>query len=140
MHVMPQIRNTHKVSSFVSRRFVLDFDQTANSHCQGAFNYGVLILNERTNDFTRLVQIDRQIRHPEWSISRQHLNHDVLVLKLATPLSSTDVAKPIANLNDSNTYPNRNQSLRAYGFGLTEDKAVVRSDSSACANSLPFMF
>lgn len=42
-------------------------------------------------------------------------------MRLATPLSSTDVAKPIA-INGDNNYPSASQTLRAYGFGLTEDQ------------------
>ena len=91
------------------------------AHCQGAFNHGVQILDPETNDFTRLVPIDRQIRHPDWAINRQKLNYDVLVMKLTTPLSSTDVAKPIA-LNADDNFPAETQTLVAYGFGITEDQ------------------
>lgn len=95
----------------------------ANSHCQGAFNHGALILDPNTNDFTRLVPIDRQVRHPGWSISRQQLNYDVLVMRLATPLSSDDVAKPIP-INKDSFYPSKMQPLRAYGYGVTEAHVV----------------
>jgi len=93
------------------------------AHCQGAFNSGALILDPNTNDYTRLVPIDRQIRHPGWSISRQQLNHDVLVMRLETPLSTTDVAKPIP-INKNANYPSNSQALKAYGFGLTENEVV----------------
>lgn len=91
------------------------------AHCQGAFNHGVQILDPDTNDFTRLVPIDRQIRHPDWAINRQKLNYDVLIMRLQTPLSSTDVAKPI-RVNGDENYPAETQTLRAYGFGITEDE------------------
>ena len=38
---------------------VLMFTHSWNRHCQGAFNNGVLILDGNTNDFTRLVSIDK---------------------------------------------------------------------------------
>ena len=97
--------------------------KTTNSHCQGAFNNGALILDETTNDYTKQVPIDRQIRHPGWSINRQQLNHDVLVLKLAIPLTDSDAAKPIS-INNSPNFPSNRQALRAYGYGLTENQMV----------------
>ena len=80
-------------------------------------------MDPNTNDFTRLVPIDRQARHPGWSISRQQLNYDVLVMRLATPLTSTDIAKPIP-INTNTNYPSNNQQLKAYGFGVTENEVV----------------
>lgn len=97
--------------------------QTENSHCQGAFNSGALILDRTSNDYTRKVTIDRQKRHPGWSISRQQLNYDVLVMRLATPLSSTDVAEPIP-INSDKNFPSNRQPLKAYGYGLTENNVV----------------
>eukprot|EP00531_Pseudo-nitzschia_arenysensis_P001977 CAMPEP_0116149134 /NCGR_PEP_ID=MMETSP0329-20121206/18761_1 /TAXON_ID=697910 /ORGANISM="Pseudo-nitzschia arenysensis, Strain B593" /LENGTH=541 /DNA_ID=CAMNT_0003645379 /DNA_START=65 /DNA_END=1690 /DNA_ORIENTATION=+ len=93
------------------------------AHCQGAFNSGALVLDPNTNDYTRLAPIDRQVRHPGWSISRQNLNYDVLVMRLATPLSSSDVAQPIS-INKDSFYPSRQQSLMAHGFGMTEDQVM----------------
>lgn len=90
------------------------------AHCQGAFNHGAFILDERSNDFTRKVSIDFQRRHPGWEINRDSLNFDVLLLRLSTPLSSDDVAKPIIINTDSN-YPSNGDVLTAYGFGLTEN-------------------
>ena len=110
-------------SYLLSSDLVSDTFWTANSHCQGAFNSGALILDSKSNDYTRLVPIDRQIRHPEWSISRQQLNYDVLEMRLTTPFASTDVAKPIL-INNNSFYPSNKQLLKAYGFGLTETNAV----------------
>lgn len=93
------------------------------AHCQGAFNSGALILDSNTNDYTLKVPIDRQSRHPGWSISRNKLNYDVLVMRLATPLTDSDAAKPIS-INISPDYPKNRQELKAYGFGLTEDQIV----------------
>jgi len=93
------------------------------AHCQGAFNNGVLVLDENTNDFTRLLPIDHQRRHPEWAINRDSLNFDILLLRLATPLTSTDVAQPI-QINTNSIYPSNGQRLKAYGFGLTEDEII----------------
>ena len=44
-------------------------------------------------------------------------------MRLTTPLASTDVAKPIS-INSNSFYPSKKQSLKAYGFGLTETNAV----------------
>jgi hypothetical protein len=46
-----------------------------------------------------------------------------MVMRLATPLSSTDAAKPIP-INIDDYYPSNKQALKAYGFGLTEDNLV----------------
>jgi len=93
------------------------------AHCQGAFNHGVLVLDEYTNDFTRFLSIDHQRRHPGWEINRESLNFDILLLRLTTPLTSTDVAQPIP-INTNSLYPSNRQRLKAYGFGITEDEIL----------------
>lgn len=93
------------------------------AHCQGAFNNGLLTLDQYTNDYTKVMPIDRQSRHPGWSTTRKKLNYDVLVLRLTTPLSDSDAAKPIP-INTNSYYPTKNQQLKAYGFGLTENQVV----------------
>ena len=65
----------HRAIKPIANRISFD----SRRHCQGAFNNGMLILDKNTNDFTRLVHIDRQVRHPGWSIDMQKLNFDVLV-------------------------------------------------------------
>ncbi|KAL3924038.1 MAG: hypothetical protein SGILL_001287, partial [Bacillariaceae sp.] len=94
------------------------------AHCQGAFNYGIRVLDEATNDYTRQLDVSHQIRHPGWDEDRENLNHDILVLKLATPLSRNDVAQPIPYNTDRN-YPSPGQSVLALGFGLTETQSVA---------------
>ena len=49
------------------------------AHCQGAFNYEVLMYNEEDNDFTRSVDIVEQRRFPDYNIDNSLLNFDVLV-------------------------------------------------------------
>lgn len=106
-----------------SLNFIYDIVETSNSHCQGAFNSGALLLDPNTNDYTRLVPINRQIRHPGWTISRKNLNYDVLVMRLESPLLESDVAQPIL-INKDSFYPSRHQSLMAYGYGVTEDQVA----------------
>ena len=56
------------------------------AHCQGSFNYEVLMYNPDSKDFTRSVQIDQQRRHPNYNIDNSLLNFDVLVRQQPTPL------------------------------------------------------
>ena len=44
-------------------------------------------------------------------------------MRLATPLTSTDVAQPI-QINTNSIYPSNGQRLKAYGFGLTENEII----------------
>jgi trypsin len=93
------------------------------AHCQGGFNYGILVLDSNTGDYDRLVPVSRQIRHPGWDQDRDVLNYDVLVLKLATPLAADDAAQPIPFNTDPN-YPVVGQRVVAMGFGITESNSV----------------
>lgn len=52
------------------------------AHCSGAFNYGALIFDPTTNDFTRMVPVDRQLRHPQWNFDNSMLNFDIMVWML----------------------------------------------------------
>lgn len=49
------------------------------AHCSGGFNYGAIIYDPATNDFTRQVEVDRQLRHPLWNFDNSLLNFDILV-------------------------------------------------------------
>jgi len=93
------------------------------AHCQGAFNHGLQILDESTGDYTKLVPINQQVRHPGWSTNRQNLNYDILVMRLTTPLKSTDAAKTIP-INTNSNSPRNNQQLKALGYGVTETGVV----------------
>jgi hypothetical protein len=49
------------------------------AHCSGAFNYGAILFDPASNDFTRQVDVDRQLRHPLWNFDNSLLNFDILV-------------------------------------------------------------
>jgi Trypsin len=51
------------------------------AHCSGAFNYGALLYDPTSNDFSRTVPVDRQLRHPQWNFDNSKLNFDILVRK-----------------------------------------------------------
>jgi secreted trypsin-like serine protease len=96
------------------------------AHCWSAFHHGVLMYDVNTNDFTRKVPIDRQIRHPKWDFYGDHhgsLNFDFLLLRLATPVAEGDVVKPMSfNSNPNIPTSNGNHStLTVYGYGKTEN-------------------
>ncbi|KAG7347620.1 trypsin [Nitzschia inconspicua] len=93
------------------------------AHCQGAFNYGLLVLNPDSGNYDLPVPVSRQIRHPGWDQDRNNLNYDVLVLKLQTPLAVDDVAQPIPFNTDPN-YPVDGQLVMALGFGVTESNSL----------------
>jgi hypothetical protein len=97
------------------------------AHCQGAFNYGILILDPTTDDYTRSVPVVQQIRHPRWDYIPDNLNFDVLVLKLETPLRSDDVAKPIPYNTDS-AYPVVGDTVTGFGMGLIDNTNYVVAD------------
>eukprot|EP00536_Pseudo-nitzschia_multiseries_P011266 jgi/Psemu1/28360/gm1.28360_g len=87
------------------------------AHCQGSFNYGVLLYDTETNDYTREATIDRQIRYPGFNGMDMH--NDILLLRL-----SADPGLPIATLNSDSSIPaairNNANRLLALGFGNTE--------------------
>ncbi len=80
------------------------------AHCQGAFNYGVLLYDSDTNDYTREATIDLQIRYPDFNGIDTH--NDVLLLRL-----STNPGLPIIKTNSNDLNPTIDDVLKAYGFG-----------------------
>jgi len=82
------------------------------AHCQGAFNYGVFLYDENTNDYTREANIDLQIRFPGFNGIEKH--NDVLLLRL-----SSDPGLPIVKINSDDSLPRKSEVLTAYGFGKT---------------------
>ncbi|KAL3910982.1 MAG: hypothetical protein SGARI_001863, partial [Bacillariaceae sp.] len=99
------------------------------AHCQGAFNYGVLLYDAESNDFSRRATIDKQSRHPLWDFSPSAWNYDVLVMRLSTPIANDDAALPLA-LNQDSDFPAHHDNLLALGFGVTEEEGsskVIRT-------------
>ena len=83
------------------------------AHCQGAFNYGVLLYDPKTNDYTREATVDLQIRYPDFNGIDTH--NDILLLRL-----STDSNLPVLEMNSNNSTPTDDAELKAYGFGKTK--------------------
>jgi secreted trypsin-like serine protease len=90
------------------------------AHCQGAFNYGVLLYDPGTNDYTRRMTIEKQSRHPLWDYNPTAWNYDVLVMRLNLPISSNDAELVPIALNQDDNFPSGDDKLLALGFGVTE--------------------
>ena len=84
------------------------------AHCQGAFNYGVLLYDPDTNDYTREATVDLQIRYPYFN--RKDMHNDLLLLRLSKPI--TDIKPAMMNRDDSMP-THDNNVMKAYGFGKT---------------------
>jgi trypsin len=84
------------------------------AHCQGAFNYGVLLYDPDTNDYTREATVDLQIRYPYFNGKDKH--NDLLLLRLSKP--TTDIKPAMMNRDDSMP-THDNNVMKAYGFGKT---------------------
>lgn len=80
------------------------------AHCQGAFNYGVFLYDEDTNDYTREATIDLQIRYPDFNGIDTH--NDMLLLRL-----ESNPKLPSVKLNSDESKPRNDDLLQAYGFG-----------------------
>ena len=80
------------------------------AHCQGAFNYGVFLYDEETNDYTREATVDLQIRYPEFNGIDTH--NDILLLRL-----KNNPRLPSLKLNSDDSRPRNDDLLQAYGFG-----------------------
>eukprot|EP00934_Nitzschia_sp_Nitz4_P009020 Nitzschia sp. Nitz4//scaffold95_size97785//17380//22751//NITZ4_004656-RA/size97785-augustus-gene-0.104-mRNA-1//-1//CDS//3329560439//9010//frame0 len=85
------------------------------AHCQGAFNFGVNLYSNETNDYTRVSAITEQHRHPRYDYD-YHINFDVLILKLEHPV--TDIVP--ATFNAEPSRPLDDEELTLVGFGRTE--------------------
>ncbi len=119
------------------------------AHCSGGFNYGAILFDPATNDFTREVPVDRQLRHPQWNYDNGMLNFDILVrtfvftcdnhrcslhekanteiqaIRLTTPIASSDSVKPLA-YNTNPGFPSEGQLVKGYGFGRTEEGSIAQ--------------
>ena len=80
------------------------------AHCQGAFNYGVFLYDPNTNDFTREMTIDLQVRYPDFNGIDTH--NDMLLLRLS---SNPDL--PTVEMNSNNSTPSNNDVMTVYGIG-----------------------
>lgn len=87
------------------------------AHCQGAFNYGLFLYDQKTNDYTREATVDLQLRHPDFNGYDKH--NDLMILRL-----SSDPGLPILKMNGNDSIPRQygnddSEIMKAYGFGKT---------------------
>ena len=83
------------------------------AHCHGGFNYGAMTYDNR------YTTVDLQIAHPDYYRNTDLINHDIMVLRLSSPLLDIQPvvlnADPDFPINKGNTV-----LLEGLGFGLTE--------------------
>ncbi len=91
------------------------------AHCQGAFNYGVFLYDQTTNDYTREAKIDLQIRYPDFNGIDTH--NDILLLRLS---SNSDL--PIVEMNSNNSTPTNNDVMTIYGIGKRSATGLASSN------------
>lgn len=86
------------------------------AHCQGYFNYGVLLYSPDDQQFNRKSRIVEQFRHPNFNRHNGNYNFDMLVMRLAEPVY--DIS-PVP-LNQDPNVPSEDQILKAIGYGASE--------------------
>jgi hypothetical protein len=88
------------------------------AHCQGAFNYGLIMIDEEGQEFNRIVEIESQVRYEKYDLyaSIGLTKWDIMIMKLAEPIY--DIV-PIA-WNNNDGVPTDGELLSVIGYGQTE--------------------
>lgn len=116
------------------------------AHCQGAFQYGVLIGALRDNPVAQLQlspqqkvyfrQVDRQIRHAGFNQNPYFVQDDIMILRLDWPVG--DDITPVRLNNDSHV-PVDNALMTSVGFGLTDLKSQEPPNILQKADQLQYL-
>ncbi|KAG7368016.1 trypsin [Nitzschia inconspicua] len=87
------------------------------AHCQGAFNYGVVMFNPFLDALNWYNTVDLQIAHPDYYSNIALINNDIMVLRLSEPV--TEIVPVRLNQDPDFPVPGRDVTA-ATGFGLTD--------------------
>ncbi|KAG7347384.1 trypsin [Nitzschia inconspicua] len=87
------------------------------AHCQGAFNYGVVMFNPFLDALNWYNTVDLQIAHPDYYSNIALINNDIMVLRLSEPV--TEIVPVRLNQDPEFPVPGRDVTA-ATGFGVTD--------------------